>query len=74
MQLKTITLYSGDPLATRIKATSEALYNGQEFGSQMDNLCTKQPLILKGYPYNYNMPKLMLFPKGWPLWGSTVYR
>ncbi len=29
---------------------SDPLYNGQESGSQMNNLCTKQPLN-KGHPY-----------------------
>ncbi len=51
MHLKTITLYSGDPLGHPNK--------GQESGSQMNNLCTKQPLILKGHLYNsLNSPKI----------------
>ncbi len=62
-------MYSGTPLNGHPWSNPWPLYNGQEPRSQMNSLCTKQPLN-KGHPY---ITSKIWFPKGGRYRGIPLY-
>ncbi len=67
----TPTQLRGTPLNGHPWINGQLRYNSQAPRSQMNSLCTKQPLN-KGHPYNYNGQNVV--PQEWPLYrGVPLY-